>query len=70
MNDHFTPFARPAGKPVNDEVLAIISRQHCALVQLGLAISIVAGIALGGSLAVMVKRAPEIARALAVERPA
>ena len=70
MNDHFTPFARPVGKPVNDELLAIMSRQHSALVQLSIAISIIAGLTLGGSLALMVKRAPEIAHALAVERPA
>ena len=70
MNDHFTPFARPLAKPVDDELLTIMSQQHCALVQIGLAISIIAGLALGGSLALMAKRAPEIARALAVERPA
>ena len=70
MSDHFTPFARPKGKPVDDDLLAIMSEQHCALVQVGLAISIIAGLALGGSLALMVKRAPEIARAVAVERPA
>lgn len=64
--DHFTPFA----KPVDDELLKLLAQRQRALVNLWLVVSIVVGASLGGSLAVMVKRAPEIARAFAMERPA
>lgn len=66
MADHFTPFA----KPVDDELMALLARRQRALINLWLVASIVTGVALGGSCALMIKRAPEIARAAALERPA
>lgn len=66
MADHFTPFA----KPVDPELMKLLAARQRALINLWLVISIVFGASLGGSLAVMVKRAPEIARAAALERPA
>lgn len=66
MADHFTPFS----KPVDAELITLLARRQRALINLWLTFSIVFGISLGGSLAIMVKRAPEIARAMATERPA
>lgn len=66
MTDHFTPFA----KPVDDELMTLLARRQRALINLWLVASIIFGASLGSSLALMVKRAPEIARAAALERPA
>ena len=66
MADHFTPFA----KPVDDELMTLLARRQRALINLWLVVSIFCGASLGGSLAVMIKRAPEITRAAALERPA
>lgn len=66
MADHFTPFA----KNVDDEVLAILSRQHAALISLWFVACLLAVLCLGVSIALVIKRAPEIANSIALERPA
>ena len=50
--------------------MTLLARRQRALINLWLVASIIFGASLGSSLALMVKRAPEIARAAALERPA
>lgn len=69
MPDHFTPFAARR-EELRLETERRWSEAILAQTRVGVMAVVLAGLCLGLSGALVLKRAPEIARAMSVERPA